>query len=105
MWCPGLVACEISLEQGWNLRPLHWQVGSHPLHHQGLCRLTKVDSQGSPLQSRIQEEVTKRIFYYFPSQGVSSELYFKAGVLPPPPPVKGSVPLYNPSQVPQVRRS
>ncbi|KAI4563470.1 hypothetical protein MJT46_019826, partial [Ovis ammon polii x Ovis aries] len=97
-----LVACDISLEQGWNLRPLHWQAGSHPLHHQGLRRLTKVDSQGSPLQSRIQEAVTKRIFYYFPSQGVSTELYFNAGILPPPPPVKGSVPLYNPSQVPQV---
>ena len=49
--------------------------------------------------------MTKRIFYYFPSQGVSTELYFNAGVLLPPPSVKGSVPLYNPSQVPQVRRS
>ena len=49
--------------------------------------------------------MTKRIFYYVPSQGVSTELYFNAGVLLPPPPVTGSVPLYNPSQVPQVRRS
>lgn len=49
--------------------------------------------------------MTKRISYYFPSQGVSTELYVNAGVLLPPPSVKGSVPLYNPSQVPQVRRS
>ncbi|KAF4018602.1 hypothetical protein G4228_010064 [Cervus hanglu yarkandensis] len=35
-------------------------------------------------------------------EGVSTELYFNAGVLLPPPPVTGSVPLYNPSQVPQL---
>uniref|UniRef100_A0A8B9WRI5 Protein transport protein sec16 n=1 Tax=Bos mutus grunniens TaxID=30521 RepID=A0A8B9WRI5_BOSMU len=35
-------------------------------------------------------------------EGVSTELYFNAGVLLPPPSVKGSVPLYNPSQVPQL---
>ena len=43
-----LSCCEIFLDQGWNLCPLHWQVGSHPLHQQGLHLLTKVDSQGSP---------------------------------------------------------
>lgn len=35
-------------------------------------------------------------------EGVSTELCFNAGVLLPPPSVKGSVPLYNPSQVPQL---
>ncbi|CAI9179716.1 unnamed protein product [Rangifer tarandus platyrhynchus] len=35
-------------------------------------------------------------------EGVSTELNFNAGVLLPPPPVTGSVPLYNPSQVPQL---
>ncbi|XP_015996723.2 protein transport protein Sec16B isoform X3 [Rousettus aegyptiacus] len=35
-------------------------------------------------------------------EGVSSELYLSPGVLPPPPPMKGAVPLYNPAQVPQV---
>ncbi|XP_007448604.1 PREDICTED: LOW QUALITY PROTEIN: protein transport protein Sec16B [Lipotes vexillifer] len=35
-------------------------------------------------------------------QGVSSGLYFDPGVLLPPPPLKGAVPLYNPSQVPQL---
>ena len=29
------VACGIFLDQGSNLRPLHWQVDSYPLHHQG----------------------------------------------------------------------
>ncbi|XP_034523539.1 protein transport protein Sec16B-like [Ailuropoda melanoleuca] len=33
---------------------------------------------------------------------VSSELYFNPGVLLPPTPLKGSVPLYNPSQVHQL---
>ncbi|ELK16235.1 Protein transport protein Sec16B [Pteropus alecto] len=36
------------------------------------------------------------------SEGVSSELYFSPGVLLPPPPMKGAVPLYNPAQVPQL---
>nr|XP_033710622.1 protein transport protein Sec16B isoform X8 [Tursiops truncatus] len=35
-------------------------------------------------------------------QGVSSGLYFNPGVLLPPPTLKGAVPLYNPSQVPQL---
>ncbi|XP_030897181.1 protein transport protein Sec16B [Leptonychotes weddellii] len=35
-------------------------------------------------------------------EAVSSELYFSPGVLLPPTPLKGSVPLYNPSQVPQL---
>ncbi|XP_053519670.1 protein transport protein Sec16B isoform X2 [Artibeus jamaicensis] len=35
-------------------------------------------------------------------QGVSSEHYFSPGALPPPPPTRGAVPLYNPSQVPQL---
>nr|XP_031291578.1 protein transport protein Sec16B isoform X1 [Camelus dromedarius] len=35
-------------------------------------------------------------------EGVSSELHFSPGVLLPPPPLTGSVPLYNPSQVPQL---
>ncbi|KAM6166242.1 protein transport protein Sec16B [Erethizon dorsatum] len=35
-------------------------------------------------------------------EGVSSELYSKPGVLPPPPPLRGAVPLYNPYQVPQL---
>lgn len=51
------------------------------------------------------EAVTDRIFCYFPSQAVPSELYFNPGVLLPPTPLRGSVPLYNPSQVPQVRES
>ncbi|CAO2637365.1 Protein transport protein Sec16B [Lemmus lemmus] len=36
-------------------------------------------------------------------QGVSSEFYSQPGALPPPPTLQGAVPLYNPSQVPQVR--
>lgn len=40
----------------------------------------------------------------FLSQGVSSELYSGPGVLLPPPSLEGAVPLYNPSQVPQVRK-
>ncbi|XP_052056560.1 protein transport protein Sec16B [Apodemus sylvaticus] len=35
-------------------------------------------------------------------QGVSSELYSQPGALPPPPTLQGAVPLYNPSQVPQL---
>uniref|UniRef100_G1P8H3 Protein transport protein sec16 n=1 Tax=Myotis lucifugus TaxID=59463 RepID=G1P8H3_MYOLU len=35
-------------------------------------------------------------------QGVSSEAYFNPGALLPPTPLKGAVPLYNPSQVPQL---
>lgn len=35
-------------------------------------------------------------------EGVSSESYFSPGALLPPTPLKGSVPLYNPSQVPQL---
>ncbi|XP_054443697.1 protein transport protein Sec16B [Pteronotus mesoamericanus] len=35
-------------------------------------------------------------------QGVSSERYFNPGGLLPPTPMKGAVPLYNPSQVPQL---
>ncbi|ELK37157.1 Protein transport protein Sec16B [Myotis davidii] len=36
------------------------------------------------------------------SEGVSSEAYFNPGALLPPTPLKGAVPLYNPSQVPQL---
>ncbi|XP_062048959.1 protein transport protein Sec16B isoform X3 [Lepus europaeus] len=36
------------------------------------------------------------------SESVSSELYSNPSVLLPPPSVKGAVPLYNPSQVPQL---
>ncbi|XP_006887777.1 PREDICTED: protein transport protein Sec16B-like [Elephantulus edwardii] len=35
-------------------------------------------------------------------QGVSSQPYFNPGALLPPPTLKGAVPLYNPSQVPQL---
>lgn len=35
-------------------------------------------------------------------QGVSSEFYSQPGALPPPPTLQGAVPLYNPSQVPQL---
>ena len=28
-------ACGLFLDQGTNPRPLHWQVDSYPLHHQG----------------------------------------------------------------------
>uniref|UniRef100_A0ABI7WM71 Protein transport protein sec16 n=1 Tax=Felis catus TaxID=9685 RepID=A0ABI7WM71_FELCA len=35
-------------------------------------------------------------------EGVSSEFFYNPGVLLPPPPLKGGVPLYNPSQVPQL---
>ncbi|XP_012930821.1 protein transport protein Sec16B isoform X3 [Heterocephalus glaber] len=35
-------------------------------------------------------------------ESVSSELYSKPGVLPPPPALQGAVPLYNPSQIPQL---
>ncbi|CAH6789344.1 protein transport protein Sec16B [Phodopus roborovskii] len=35
-------------------------------------------------------------------QGVSSEYYSQPGALPPPPTLQGAVPLYNPSQVPQL---
>lgn len=37
-------------------------------------------------------------------QGVSSEHYFNPGALLPPRPMAGAVPLYNPAQVPQVRK-
>ncbi|KAH0514713.1 Protein transport protein Sec16B [Microtus ochrogaster] len=36
------------------------------------------------------------------SEGVSSEFYSPPGALPPPPTLQGAVPLYNPSQVPQL---
>ncbi|XP_041518570.1 protein transport protein Sec16B isoform X1 [Microtus oregoni] len=36
------------------------------------------------------------------AQGVSSEFYSPPGALPPPPTLQGAVPLYNPSQVPQL---
>uniref|UniRef100_A0A8D1LYU6 Protein transport protein sec16 n=1 Tax=Sus scrofa TaxID=9823 RepID=A0A8D1LYU6_PIG len=42
------------------------------------------------------------IFCSFPSQGVPSEPYFSSGILLPPPSMNGAVPLYNPSQVPQL---
>ncbi|XP_013376466.1 PREDICTED: protein transport protein Sec16B isoform X2 [Chinchilla lanigera] len=35
-------------------------------------------------------------------EGVSSEVYSNPGVLPPSPPLRGAVPLYNPSQVPKL---
>ncbi|XP_021498294.1 protein transport protein Sec16B isoform X3 [Meriones unguiculatus] len=35
-------------------------------------------------------------------QGASSEFYSQPGALPPPPTLQGAVPLYNPSQVPQL---
>ena len=38
LWYMGLVAvwwAGIFLDQGWNACPLHWQVDSHPLRHQG----------------------------------------------------------------------
>jgi hypothetical protein len=62
--------------------------------------LTKVDAQR---RSAFQEASTDQIFYCVPQQGVSSELYSKPSVLLPPSTLKGAVPLYNPSQVPQVR--
>ncbi|KAL1774915.1 transport protein Sec16B isoform X1 [Sigmodon hispidus] len=37
-----------------------------------------------------------------PPQGVSSEFYLQPGALPLPPTLQGAVPLYNPSQVPQL---
>ena len=35
-------ACGIFLDQGSNLSPLHWQLVSHPLYHQGspICKLS-----------------------------------------------------------------
>uniref|UniRef100_A0A1U8BR35 Protein transport protein sec16 n=1 Tax=Mesocricetus auratus TaxID=10036 RepID=A0A1U8BR35_MESAU len=46
-------------------------------------------------------EVT-RIGSVLGPQGVSSEFYSQPGALPPPPTLQGAVPLYNPSQVPQL---
>ena len=40
--CPS--ACGIFLDEGWNPCPLHWQVDSYPLLHQGSSRkLSKAD--------------------------------------------------------------
>ena len=33
-WLSWSAAREIFPDQGWNLRPLHWQADSYPLHHQ-----------------------------------------------------------------------
>uniref|UniRef100_G1RZY7 Protein transport protein sec16 n=1 Tax=Nomascus leucogenys TaxID=61853 RepID=G1RZY7_NOMLE len=54
-----------------------------------------------PQHSGIWEAGTDGIFHAFPSQSVSFELCSNPGVLPPPA-LKGAVPLYNPSQVPQL---
>ena len=35
----GSAACGILPDQGSNLCPLHWQVGSYPLYHQGILNL------------------------------------------------------------------
>ena len=35
LWHMGLIAREIFLDQGSNLRTLHWQADSYPLRHQG----------------------------------------------------------------------
>ncbi|XP_016830371.1 protein transport protein Sec16B isoform X2 [Cricetulus griseus] len=43
-----------------------------------------------------------RIGSFLGPQGVSSEFYSQPGALPPPPTLQGAVPLYNPSQVPQL---
>ncbi|XP_008046169.1 protein transport protein Sec16B [Carlito syrichta] len=53
-----------------------------------------VSSQGTPLGTGIGG--------LSGPEGVSFELHSSPGGLLPPPPLKGSVPLYNPSQVPQL---
>ena len=52
-----------------------------------------------------QEVAMDQILCCLCPQGVSSEFYSQPGALPPPPTLQGAVPLYNPSQVPQVRTS
>ncbi|XP_076797545.1 protein transport protein Sec16B isoform X2 [Arvicanthis niloticus] len=56
--------------------------------------------QGSSNNSGIAEGVG--IGGFSGTQGVSSEFYSQPGALPPPPTLQGAVPLYNPSQVPQL---
>ncbi|XP_029416056.1 protein transport protein Sec16B isoform X3 [Nannospalax galili] len=58
------------------------------------------DLRGAPNSGGIAEGTGVRGFSG--PEGVSSELYPKPGVLPPPPTLQGAVPLYNPSQVPQL---
>lgn len=50
-----------------------------------------------------QEAAMDQILCYLQPQGVSSEFYSQPDALPPPPTLQGAVPLYNPSQVPQVK--
>ena len=53
-------ACEIFLEHGWNLCPLHWQADSYPLYHQG--------SPGPHLsQIRAFSPVSKGLICFCPS--------------------------------------
>lgn len=56
--------------------------------------------QGSSNSSGMAEGVG--IGGFSGPQGVSSEFYSQPGALPPPPTLQGAVPLYNPSQVPQL---
>ncbi|XP_031242187.1 protein transport protein Sec16B isoform X3 [Mastomys coucha] len=56
--------------------------------------------QGSSNSSGIAEGVG--LGGFSGPQGVSSEFYFQPGTLPPPPTLQGAVPLFNPSQVPQL---
>nr|BAB61034.1 RGPR-p117 [Mus musculus] len=56
--------------------------------------------QGSSNSSGIAEGMG--IGGFSGTQGVSSEFYSQPGALPPPPTLQGAVPLYNPSQVPQL---
>ena len=55
-------ACGIFPDQGLNLCPLHWQVASHPLYHQGSPTISLLSSPFSMPQS----------FYSFPNREFSS---------------------------------
>ena len=58
-------ACGIFPDQGLNLCPLHWQVASHPLYHQGSPTISLLCSPFSMPQS----------FYSFPNREFSSLCY------------------------------
>ena len=57
---PGLsyhVACGIFPDQGWNPYPLHWQMDSHPLYHQG-------SPNGPPWILGLGAEMKESVIYW-----------------------------------------
>ena len=56
-------ACGIFPDQGLNLRPLHWQADSYPLHHCGnpAAGFFTAEPPGKP----SKEYISKYVFYLF----------------------------------------